>query len=116
MRYRAIVRPGNESGFVAFIPALRGCVSQGPTREAALKNLHEAAQTYVNTLIDDVVRPGNLSWSFIAFYVRAAFSCSIFLPDTRLARFLNPCQIACIPGSPSDLRPRNPPMKPIPRT
>lgn len=53
MLYKAVIEPGRESGFVAHIPALRGCVSQGPSKEAALANLKEAAEAYVECLIED---------------------------------------------------------------
>jgi predicted RNase H-like HicB family nuclease len=53
MRYTAIVEHGKESGFVAYIPALKGCVSQGPTFDVALANLKEAAEAYVESLIED---------------------------------------------------------------
>jgi len=53
MRYTAVIEEGRESGYVAYIPALKGCVSQGPTRAAALANLKEAAEAYVEALIED---------------------------------------------------------------
>ncbi|HUV04433.1 MAG TPA: type II toxin-antitoxin system HicB family antitoxin [Armatimonadota bacterium] len=53
MRYTVIVERGRESGFVAYIPALRGCVSQGPTKEAAVANLKEAAEAYIEALVED---------------------------------------------------------------
>lgn len=42
VKYTAILEKGQESGYVAYVPALRGCVSQGKTRKEALKNLKEA--------------------------------------------------------------------------
>ena len=53
MRYKAVVELGRESGFVAYIPAFKGCASQGSTREEALANLKEAAEAYVECLIED---------------------------------------------------------------
>lgn len=53
MRYTAIIERGKESGFVAYIPALKGCVSQGETRDAAIANLKEAAEAYVVSLVED---------------------------------------------------------------
>jgi predicted RNase H-like HicB family nuclease len=38
------------NGFVAECPALPGCMSQGKTKEEALKNIKEAARGYVKTL------------------------------------------------------------------
>ncbi|MDO8586459.1 MAG: type II toxin-antitoxin system HicB family antitoxin [Armatimonadota bacterium] len=60
MRYTAIVEKGRESGFVAYIPALKGCVSQGPTPDAAMRNLKEAAEAYIEALLEEppaVARP-----------------------------------------------------------
>jgi predicted RNase H-like HicB family nuclease len=53
MRYTAVIEKGQESGFVAYIPALKGCVSQGETRKNAMANLKEAAEAYIETLIED---------------------------------------------------------------
>ena len=47
MKYTVIIEKGFESGFVAKVPALRGCVSQGKTRADAMKNVKEAVETYV---------------------------------------------------------------------
>ena len=53
MRYTVIVEKGQESGYVAYCPALRGCVSQGATKRTAVANLKEAAEAYVEALIED---------------------------------------------------------------
>ena len=53
MKYKVVIKPGQESGYVAFCPALRGCVSQGPTKEAALANLRQAMELYLEALIED---------------------------------------------------------------
>ena len=53
MRYTAVIEKGRESGCVAYIPALKGCVSQGPTHAAAIANLKEAAEAYVEALVED---------------------------------------------------------------
>lgn len=55
MKYTIIIEKGRESGYVAYIPALKGCVSQGDTREAAVENLREAAEVYVEALTEDHV-------------------------------------------------------------
>jgi len=52
VKYTVIVGKGQESGYVAYAPALRGCVSQGQTREEALANLKEAMQVYVEALAE----------------------------------------------------------------
>ena len=53
VRYTVLVEKGRESGFVAYCPALRGCVSQGRTRPQVLKNLREAMQAYIEALLED---------------------------------------------------------------
>lgn len=52
-KYTAILEKGQESGYIAYAPALRGYVSQGQTREEALANLKEATQLHVETLLED---------------------------------------------------------------
>ncbi|MBU4030591.1 type II toxin-antitoxin system HicB family antitoxin [Patescibacteria group bacterium] len=37
-------------GFVANCPSLPGCISQGKTKEEALKNIREAIQGYIKVL------------------------------------------------------------------
>lgn len=53
MKYTVIIEKGRESGYVAYCPALKGCVSQGKTTEEALKNIQEAMEAYIEALIDD---------------------------------------------------------------
>ena len=52
MQYTVIIERDLEGMFIAHIPALRGCVSQGKTRREALRNIKEAAALYVETLIE----------------------------------------------------------------
>lgn len=45
--------PGEDGYWVAECPSLPGCLSQGKTREQALRNIREAIDLYVETLEDD---------------------------------------------------------------
>ena len=47
MRYTVILYKESDGGYVATVPALPGCVSQGETREEALANIKEAADVYI---------------------------------------------------------------------
>jgi len=47
MKYTVIIEEGRESGYVAYAPALKGCVSQGETKDKALGNIKEAMEVYV---------------------------------------------------------------------
>ena len=51
MRYTVVLEQEADGGFVASVPALPGCVSQGETREDAMSNIREAAELYVEDCI-----------------------------------------------------------------
>lgn len=53
MKYTVIIEQGRESGYVTYVSALKGCVSQGETREEALKNIREAMEVYIEALLED---------------------------------------------------------------
>ena len=53
MVYTVIVEKGRESGYIAYAPALKGCISQGETREQVMKNIKEAMEVYVEALLED---------------------------------------------------------------
>lgn len=44
MRTVVILKEGENGYVVAQVPVLRGCISQGKTREEALQNIREAAE------------------------------------------------------------------------
>jgi predicted RNase H-like HicB family nuclease len=46
MKYRVLIEQDEDGFFVAEVPALPGCVSQGATREEALPNIREAWESY----------------------------------------------------------------------
>lgn len=50
MKYRVLVEQDEDGYFVAEVPSLPGCVSQGDTREDALKNVREAIAGYLESL------------------------------------------------------------------
>ena len=47
MRFTVVLEQEPDEGFVASGPALPGCVSQGDTREDALRNIREAIELYL---------------------------------------------------------------------
>lgn len=50
---QAILYPGEDGYWVAEVPSLPGCVSQGKTREEALTNIKEAIEGYIAALKED---------------------------------------------------------------
>jgi predicted RNase H-like HicB family nuclease len=47
---QALIYPGENGYWVAEVPSLPGCVSQGKTKEEALVNIREAIDVYIETL------------------------------------------------------------------
>ena len=51
MAYTVVLRRELDGGYVAFVPALPGCVSQGDSRKEALDNVREAIEVYVEDCV-----------------------------------------------------------------
>jgi len=51
MGYTVILEQEPDGGFVAVVPALPGCVTQGDTRDEALANVREAMEVYIEDCI-----------------------------------------------------------------
>ncbi len=49
LKYRVLIEP-DEDGYVAEVPSLPGCISQGATRSEALENIREAISGYLESL------------------------------------------------------------------
>ena len=47
MNLKVLVEEGEDGYYVASVPALKGCWSQGKTRDEALKNIREAIELYL---------------------------------------------------------------------
>lgn len=45
-----LLYPGEDSYWVAEVPSLPGCISQGKTREEAIENIKEAITLYIEGL------------------------------------------------------------------
>ena len=50
MKYRVTIEQDEDGMFVAEVPALPGCLSQGPTRAEVLANIQEAIKVYLESL------------------------------------------------------------------
>jgi predicted RNase H-like HicB family nuclease len=50
MKYRVLIEQDEDGVFVAEVPALPGCISQGFTREEAIENVKEAIAGYLESL------------------------------------------------------------------
>ncbi len=47
MRYTVVLEREEDGGYVAIVPALPGCVSQGDNRDLALAKIREAIELYI---------------------------------------------------------------------
>ena len=53
MKLRVLLEPSEEGGYTVLVPTLPGCISEGKTREEALKNIEEAIELYLEPIDDD---------------------------------------------------------------
>jgi len=50
VQYRVLIEQDEDGVYVAEVPALPGCISQGKTRTEAVDNIKEAIAGYVESL------------------------------------------------------------------
>jgi predicted RNase H-like HicB family nuclease len=53
MNVKVVLEPSDEGGYTAIVPALPGCVSEGDTKEDAVRNIREAIELYLEPVEDD---------------------------------------------------------------
>jgi len=51
LNYTVIFEPAEEGGYTAVVPALPGCVSEGDSLEKTRRNIREAMEGYLETLV-----------------------------------------------------------------
>jgi predicted RNase H-like HicB family nuclease len=60
MRLKVVLEPSDE-GYTVYVPSLPGCISEGETREEALRNIKEAIHLYLEPVEDDWVLNENVA-------------------------------------------------------
>ena len=55
MKLTIVLEPQEEGGFTAFVPSLPGCISEGDTKEEAVKNIKEAIELYLEADTNELV-------------------------------------------------------------
>jgi predicted RNase H-like HicB family nuclease len=50
LKFRVIIEQDEDGVFIAECPTLPGCISQGATRDEALKNIQDAVKGYLESL------------------------------------------------------------------
>jgi predicted RNase H-like HicB family nuclease len=59
MKLRVILETSEEGGFTVTVPSLPGCISEGESREEAIRNIREAIELYLESVEDDQTYPPN---------------------------------------------------------
>lgn len=55
MELKVVLEPAEEGGFTVYVPSLPGCISQGDTKEEAIKNIKEAIELYLEADTNELV-------------------------------------------------------------
>ena len=55
MKVKVYLEPSEEGGYTAIVPSLPGCISEGDTKEEAIKNIVEAIELYLEPVEDDTL-------------------------------------------------------------
>ena len=55
MEIKVILEAQEEGGFTVYVPSLPGCISQGNTREEALRNIKEAIELYLEADENEII-------------------------------------------------------------
>ena len=53
MNLKVVLEPSDEGGYTVLVPALPGCISEGDTKDEAMKNIREAIDLYLESVEDD---------------------------------------------------------------
>lgn len=55
MKLTIVLEPQEEGGFTAYVPSLPGCISEGETKEEAIKNIKEAIGLYLEADTNELI-------------------------------------------------------------
>jgi predicted RNase H-like HicB family nuclease len=50
MKFRVLIEQDEDGVYIAEVPTLPGCISQGKTRQEVIQNIKEAITAYVESL------------------------------------------------------------------
>jgi predicted RNase H-like HicB family nuclease len=53
MNLKVILEASEDGGFTVTVPSLPGCISEGESREEAIRNIREAIELYLESVEDD---------------------------------------------------------------
>ena len=56
MVFKVVLEASDEGGYTVYAPSLPGCISEGNTKDDALKNIQEAIELYLEPVEDDWIK------------------------------------------------------------
>lgn len=56
MKLKVVFEKSDEGGYTVYVPSLPGCISEGETKEEALRNIKEAIELYLEPVEDETVQ------------------------------------------------------------
>jgi predicted RNase H-like HicB family nuclease len=59
MKIKIILEPSEEGGYTVVVPSLPGCISEGNSKEEAIRNIREAVELYMEPVEDDEIFPAD---------------------------------------------------------
>ena len=61
MKIKIILEPSEDGGYTVYVPSLPGCISEGDTKEEAIKNIEEAINLLFTPLPEEFANTKNQS-------------------------------------------------------
>jgi len=55
VKLKVVLEPSEEGGYTAIVPSLPGCISEGDSRDEALRNIREVIELYLEPVEDDQI-------------------------------------------------------------
>lgn len=63
LQFKVLIEQDEDGWFVASVPAIPGCHTQGKTYEEAIKNIKEAIELCLEVAKEDKLYHGKINWS-----------------------------------------------------
>ena len=54
IKLKVLLEPAEEGGYTVHVPSLPGCISEGDSREDALRNIQEAIELYLEPDMEEL--------------------------------------------------------------
>jgi len=55
MKLTVVLEGQEEGGYTAYVPSLKGCISEGDSKEEAIKNIKEAIELYLEVDTNELI-------------------------------------------------------------